>query len=570
MSLVKSISSRFRFRQVLGVVVGVSTLLVAACGSAEEPTAVPPKPAAPTAVPAATAAPQATAVPATPAPTHKMGGVVTTTYNGTPPDFDVVKQSTFSTSGPVGAVYSRLLRYKVATDLDFGSIEIEPDLAESWEISSDGLTYTFNLRKGAKWQDLAPVNGREFTSADVAFSAEILGASKHKALYTNIASIETPDDYTVVMKLKDRNVEFLNDMASHYAKIISKEVHDQDGEFGKTLVGTGAWIMSKASREVGFTAERNPTYFREGRPYLDGWKWLIIPDKSTWVAAMQAGRVDLGPYCCGLPLATADEFGKKNPDWTFKPGYRANLGGLIFNTQVAPWDNPKVREAVNLAIDRRRLAKLKHGVEESTGLWRLEGFIPSVIQGYGLPKDEIEALFGNPDIAKAKSILSAEGFDSIDATLSFFTGHMGTEAPIIQAMLKEIGINATLDPKDRSGWYEQVMTTYTHELSMGIFTTSFSPNFWTRNVYKTGTGRNYFAYSNAAWDKAADEQMTLLDEAARQKVIVDAQRNILAKDLPFLPYAYNAQALFSAPAVKDWNPHWQYGLGSLEITWLDR
>jgi len=110
MSLVKSLGCRFRFRQVLLVVVGVSTLLVAACGSSEEPTAVPRKPAAPTAVPAATTAPQATKVPAVPAPSHKMGGVVTTTYNGTPPDFDVVKQSTFSTSGPVGAIYSRLLR----------------------------------------------------------------------------------------------------------------------------------------------------------------------------------------------------------------------------------------------------------------------------------------------------------------------------------------------------------------------------------------------------------------------------------------------------------------------------
>ena len=179
----------------------------------------------------------------------RTGGVLTARQTSDPNDFDPTGKPTNNRS-VMCQCYDSLLSFKATPDNPYNDVVLQPGLAEKWE-APDGVTFTFHLRKGVQFHDLKPVNGREVTSADLKWSMEYISRSGQfkgdkklfPALYSDsfqgLASIETPDPYTVVYKFTDPLAPFLNYCAAEWNPVLAHEIYEQDGNFSKTLVGTG-------------------------------------------------------------------------------------------------------------------------------------------------------------------------------------------------------------------------------------------------------------------------------------------------------------------------------------------
>ncbi|MBI2171717.1 MAG: hypothetical protein HYU30_06820 [Chloroflexi bacterium] len=220
---------------------------------------------------------------------------------------------TWDTATPFGSTvalisspfYNRLLTYEMDLNKAYagaGNIHklfFKPDLAESWTISSDGLTYTFKLVQGVKWQNIPPINGREFTADDVVYNIKRLSDGKLSGatadIFKNVASVEAPDKYTVVFKMKTVDGAFLYSIVGPLNNFVPKEAVD-DGSINNGPVGTGAFISKEYVANDHLFAEKNPNYFRKGKPYLDRVEWFYIPDAAARIAAFRTGQIDEYTY----------------------------------------------------------------------------------------------------------------------------------------------------------------------------------------------------------------------------------------------------------------------------------
>ena len=165
--------------------------------------------------------------------TPKRGGLLVTAYNRNPVGFDPHKTISDPTMTRINRIYSRLLRFRTGPEWEPGDYTPEADLAERWE-QPDHLTFIFHLRKGVKFHNKPPVNGREMTSADVKYSLERMqNLSQSKYLLEKVKNIEAPDNYTIKITLSEPYVPILNNLANHTALILAKEVEAQFGDFTK-------------------------------------------------------------------------------------------------------------------------------------------------------------------------------------------------------------------------------------------------------------------------------------------------------------------------------------------------
>src|SRR4029434_11186920 len=207
--------------------------------------------------------------------TPRAGGELVFAVGGTPPSFDGHRETTFAMLHPVAPHYSTLLRFDPQN-----YPKIIGDVAESWTISKDALTYTFKIRPGIKFHD-----GSSLTAVDVKATYDKLVfppegvRSVRKNAYAMITSIETPDPNTVVFKLKYASASLLDNLASPWTVIYPKKYLDRDPNYFKTnVVGSGPFKFKSYTRGSTFEGERNPDYFVKDRPYLNGYKFFISPE----------------------------------------------------------------------------------------------------------------------------------------------------------------------------------------------------------------------------------------------------------------------------------------------------
>ncbi|MBW1961683.1 MAG: hypothetical protein JRJ04_09525 [Deltaproteobacteria bacterium] len=219
----------------------------------------------------------------TPAEKVKRGGILRYGLSSEPPNLDPQKSTGTAAQVVKNAVYSGLLRY-------WKGYKIDPDLAKSWDISSDGKTYTFHLHENVYWH-----NGDKFSAEDVKFSLERImdpkaGSSLKAELTQMIQKIEVVDDNTVKITLKATSPDFLHVLSVAYCKIVSKKFIESGGNPNKTLMGTGPFKFKEYTPTVSIKVVRNENYFKKGRPYLDGIDFIFYPDQTTRVTALRTGR----------------------------------------------------------------------------------------------------------------------------------------------------------------------------------------------------------------------------------------------------------------------------------------
>ena len=286
-----------------------------------------------------------------PAFAEKAGGTLVMIVQPEPPSL----ASYLSTSGPIGLmapkVYDGLLDY----DKDLNAV---PSLAESWEVSEDGKTVTFNLRKGVKWHD-----GEDFTSEDVQFTImEVLSQIHPRGpnSFKEVTEVQTPDDLTAVFKLANPAPYMMRALGSYESPMVPKHLLEgqdlRSADIANKPVGTGPFVFNEWKKGQYIRLDKNPNYWKEGYPLLDRIVGRFIPDASTRTAAMENGEVHYGAYGA-IPNVDVVRLRELDNIGVTTDGYAMiNPVSLIeFNTTQAPFDNPAVRQAVSTALDRQFL-----------------------------------------------------------------------------------------------------------------------------------------------------------------------------------------------------------------------
>ena len=423
-----------------------------------------------------------------------------------------------------------------------------PDLAQSWEISPDGLVYTFQLRENVKWHD-----GQPLTSADVKFSFENLVGkynARGREAYRNIKAIETPGPLTVKINLKKAYSPFLEVLTAHDGCIMPKHVFDGTDVFKNphndaNPVGSGPFKFKEWKKGSHVTLVRNDNYFKKGRPFLDSVIFRIIPNAATRAIAFETGEINAIFASNSFPYQHVDRL-KKLPNATIKDIGSPSLIGVHFNLKGNPIVAKKeVRMAIAHAIDK------KFVVEK--GLRGVGKVIDSVIPP-GIPWAYNANVPKYPfDLNKANALLDEAGHPRgaggmrFALRLAFEAGNDNAERPvqILREQLKAAGLDIKLERFERSVMLEKVFQKYDFDLWFGPLTTRGHPALGTARLYATSsiTGQpftNFTRYSNPKVDQLFDLAVSATKKADMVKAYYEVQ-DILLRDLPTIPVADRLQ-----------------------------
>ncbi|MBB6466192.1 peptide/nickel transport system substrate-binding protein/oligopeptide transport system substrate-binding protein [Aminobacter lissarensis] len=376
-------------------------------------------------------------------PKAKQGGAITITYKDDVATLDPAIGYDWQNWSMIKSLFDGLMDYEP------GTTTLRPELAESYEISPDGKTFTFKLRKGVKFH-----NGREMTADDVKYSLDRVtnpktqspGAGFFASIngYDDVASgkseslagVTVVDPSTVKIELSRPDATFLHVMAINFSHVVPKEEVEKYGaDFGKHPVGTGAYKMAEWTLGQRLVFERNPDYWHKGLPYIDKITFEIGQEPIVALLRLQNGEVDVPGD--GIPPAKFQEV-MADPEQKARvvEGGQLQTGYVTMNTQMAPFDNVKVRQAVNMAINKDRIVKLinNRAVPANQPL-------PPSMPGYD------KAFTGYAfDVDKAKALLGEAGHpDGFETELFVMNTDPNPRiAQAIQQDLAAIGIKASI------------------------------------------------------------------------------------------------------------------------------
>jgi peptide/nickel transport system substrate-binding protein len=357
----------------------------------------------------------------------KRGGILTYTIPAdAPPSFDAHREGTFATLHSVAPFYSVLIR--VNPENPSSTTDFVCDLCTAMpQPTDDGKTYTFKIRDGVKFTDGSPL-----TAADVAASwDEIIHPPKgflspRASWYEMVDKVEAPDPKTVVFHLKFATSAFLPALADPFTLIYKKEILDQDPRwYEKNILGSGPFKLAEYQVGQEIKGVRNPDYYRKGLPYLDGFTAIYAPKQAVRTDAIRSDRAAM--EFRGLPPATRDELVKALGDKITVQESDWNCGNLVTpNDKKKPFDDPRVRRALALAIDQW------HGAPALSKIANVHtvGGIVFPDSPLAATKEELETIAGFwPDIeksrAEAKRLLKDAGAEG----LSFELLNRGVDQP---------------------------------------------------------------------------------------------------------------------------------------------
>lgn len=458
----------------------------------------------------------------------KYGGVMTRAYFA-PSTLDPAFTNDI-TGGEICGIWGDYLAY-VDEDL---SIDQSRSLAEKWDISGDGLTYMFTLRKGVMFH-----NGEEMTSEDVKFTFDRLRDPEIGAvtsdLYSNIDSIETDGAYSIAFTLKERNPDFLFQLGEYQAIITWSGTDD----FNTQQIGTGKFMVDAYFPEDRITFKRNPDYWRkdaEGNqlPYLDGIEFLFLPDPSSQVEALRGGQVDYLIYVPTEYIASLES--DPNID-VYKKASNFHYA-IRMRSDRAPFDDVRVRQAFRAAVDRNAILQ---GSFEGLGV---TGRDTPIGPGYG--DYYLDVPEPKRDIAKAKRLLAEAGYeDGLTVTL---TTQQSSSMPAIATIMKEqmaeagITIDIQLVPPDV--YYGADNLWLEADFAMTDWGSRAAPQSYLDLAYTCDANWNESHYCDPELDELAAKAAVELDTGKRAELYKDIQKIFM--DRGPLIVAYFTSNLFAA------------------------
>ena len=449
-----------------------------------------------------------------PAPVPKRGGTLNATFSSDPAHFDPHRGVTAQNFVPL--VYNGLVRFRTGTDVRVDEYVIEPDLAERWE-QPNPMTYVFRLRRGVRFHNVAPVNGRELTSDDVVWSIERMLAEDpeniKRDLFSVIDSYRAVDKYTVRVTLKEPFAPFLDNMATVFASIVPRG----DIDYKRVAIGTGPFILDSFTRGGRYVYKRHPEYFEQGRPYVDEIVIHILRDFATRAAGLRAGRIDVVDL---LPWGQAQPIIKDGGlQWEKYQGIFSVHTRL--NTARPPLDKEKVRQAMSVAINRLGIAIALGGGE---GV--VNGPVPTGLGKWAVDWRRLP-LFQR-DVAKAKALMREAGVESgftVEAAGGFTPDNRRIILEAMKAQWAQIGITLNIRLIDPAT-VARIRFQKDFAILADNFTLSSDPDSYLFLEYHSKTSGNFGGYSDPEIDRILEAQRRELDPARRVALVHDAQMRI--------------------------------------------
>ena len=512
----------------------------------------------------------------------QYGGYLQLAVTEDPRSLNFLDNVSAGTGSTLQGVYDRLVAWKWEGGSPVWK-EIAPGIAESWTVSDDGLTWNFKLRNDVMFHDGTPL-----TSADVKATYDhfiTFGDYRPPARsYVGpfVASVDAPDDYTVVLHLNAPAAVLLQNLSAGWVNIASKKDIDAGGIewFVTNSNGTGpfTWAADKWERGVSFELERNDNFWQDGLPYLDGKKYTVIPSSSLLRAAFETQAIDV---VSGSSIGSIDQvvanLGDKvrvvtgpggSPTWT------------MLNVRHAPFDNPVVRQAVYLALDRQQIKdRALQGAPGYLGTWFETNTFAG---GYGTAIEvlEQEDLAYKPDkteaVQRAKELLQGAGVDPSEHDLVVMSrGNSPTSSTflggqVLTSQLQELGFNVEFLPLESLAGVELLNSG--EEWNATVYGSALPypapESMLTRYLSSTGQ-RNYTGLVDETIDNYAAQITGATNEEDRRRNINELETYLReGKNAMFFTYFSSVQFLEQSYVharrfVSSW--YVQYD----ERTWVD-
>lgn len=452
------------------------------------------------------------------------GGTLSMIVQPEPPIIIPALNQQAPTQFVAGKIYESLLTYT-------HELKPMPGLAKSWEVSSDGLTYTFKLEEGVKWHD-----GKPFTADDVVFSlGDMLPKVHGRArviLGKYVQSVEKIDDHTVKISLKTSFPAFMTMFEPGFAPMMPKHIYEGTdyltAEANQKPVGTGPFMFKEWRRGEYIKLERNPNYWKEGKPYLDELIFNVIPDSASRAVAFEQGTVNV---LRGGDIDNVDvkrlrslpnvEYSTKGWEMFSPQAY------LIMNMRKPPFDNTKVRQAVITAMNRQLVV---NNIFFGLGKVSTGPFVETEMF-YDPKTPPIEF-----NMKKARELIKESGVNPGDYTIRMLSFPYGATWERLdeytKQSLEQLGFKVNLESTDAGGWASRtgnwdfdLTTTYAYQYgdpALGVERFHI-----TSNIVKGSPFANVQGYSNPELDKVWSQAASSNDPAERQKLYSQIQTQLV-------------------------------------------
>ena len=535
-------------KTLLPIVTAMLLIVAVACGSSATatPAAAPtsaPSSGGSTPVPTAMAA---TEVPAMTGGDAKYGGDIRMSAYADTRDWDPLGSASLSSIQAYSQLYNQLVQFSTGAN----TTEIVGDLADSWETSNGGSTFTFHLNEDAVWND-----GVGVTADDVVFALSRYmnpensmgrsGLFRNYTLPVADGGIKKVDDHTVEMNLSFASGAFINFLALDYAKILPKHILEAGTDLNQAEgiiesgSGSGPFKLTEYQRGNLYSVVKNENYFKEGRPFFDSISHFIITDTGTFIAQVKAGQIDMmnGGFSNLSPTEylelDADTVGSPNGHVIANEMPGSRNWGLMINRKAEPFTDPKIRKAIYLAVDR---AQINDILEDGTG------DIPCALWGMGYSLEECatfpgirdkDTAGGEADIAFAKQLMADAGFP--DGFTTKYDARQVGNYPDVCSVIKQqlsdnLGIEGDISTHESAAGYSLYATSRPEGavgdwelVCQGEGMTVLDPDALLGGVYLKGATRNYTDWEPANVRAAFEEQKVEQDPAARRQQLKDLE-----------------------------------------------
>jgi len=490
---------------------------------------------------------------AAPALAQKSGGVLRMPDFASPASMSIHEEVTRAAINALMPVFNNLVmfdQHKAQNTID----TIVPDLAESWSWDAARTALTFKLRHGVKWHD-----GQPFTAADVKCTWDLLQGkasdrfriNPRKAWYRNLDEVTANGDDEVTFHLKRPQPYLLVLLASGVSPVYP--CHVPSAQMRQHPIGTGPFKFVEYKPNESIKLVRNPDYWKPGRPYLDGIEIPIVADLATRNLMLVAGNLDMS-LSYGLSMTLMRDIKSQVPDAECTIATDNGARNLIINPAKPPFDNPELRRALTLTLDRKAFVDILadgQGLLGATMQPRPDGV-------WGMPPEMLQTLAGyGPDIAKnrteARGIMEKLGYgpDKRLAVTVSTRNTAGYRNPAVIAIdqMKEIYIDGTLEPIETANWFPKVIRK-DYAVGSNVSETAVDdPDQMFYENYACGSDRNYTGYCDPKVDAMIDRQSAEADPQKRRELVWEIERE-LARDASRPIIFYTRVATCWHPYVK--------------------
>lgn len=437
-----------------------------------------------------------------------------------------------------------------------------PLLATGYEVSDDGLTYTFQLREGVKFH-----TGADMTAADVKYSYDYIrdaeNGSPGAGDFNMISEINAIDDFTVEFVLDRPNASLPMTLGNKYGAVVPVGTFDEESArtaMNQTSVGTGPFQISTYETNSYLELTRFEDYWQDGLPYLDGITYLYMPNNAALLVALKNGQIDAAQL--GRPQDSEQLEGMDSLNVERWP----SLGqkSIDLDSDYGALENLQVRQAIALAVDKEEIMQAAIGGYGTV----INSMVAGMQDGWGVPADDLEFVDHNPE--RARELLAEAGFaDGVELKLTTITGYdwMDPAAVTLREQLADVGIDLSIERVDLGVWIDNFRS-QNMGFTFNDWATQPDPNLlFYRHFHQRPEGADFRNWNNETASELLDEGQQTADLKERRKIYADFQKE-LTRTVPTIMLFSSDIVTVTNARVKNFYQHptgWHMGLVKAQV-----